>query len=336
MRHTAIMATVADHRCTPEFIRALHGEGLDAVRINSAHVTPESIQRMVAVIRSVDSGIKILMDTKGPEIRTADVVAPIGINAGDVVEIASSHCPCLPGRISVMVDNLHQFLSQGCHVLIDDGDLEFEVTHIDGTVVYAKALRSGELQSRKTVNVPGVEIPPLPAVSQRDHENICAARQVGIDMIAHSFVRSADDVAALRREIAGTDIKLYSKIECREAIANFEEILAASDGILVARGDLGTQIPIPEIPALQYSILRRCREVGKPSIVSTQILHSMIFAPSPTRAEVSDIALAVMEGADTLLLCGETAQGQYPSQCVATMRHTIESIESHSLRCKID
>ena len=206
MRHTAIMATVADHRCTPEFIRALHGEGLDAVRINSAHVTPESIQRMVAVIRSVDSGIKILMDTKGPEIRTADVVAPIRINAGDVVEIISSHCPCSPGRISVMVDNLHQFLSQGCHVLIDDGDLEFEVTHIDGTVVYAKALRSGELQSRKTVNVPGVEIPPLPAVSQRDHENICAARQVGIDMIAHSFVRSADDVAALRREIAGTDI----------------------------------------------------------------------------------------------------------------------------------
>lgn len=333
--HTRIMATLATSRCSTDFVRSLVGEGMEAVRINSAHVTPFDIENIISTVRAVDAGIKILMDTKGPEIRTAPLSGPdLVLHQGDHVSLLSSQEPSVGSCIHVCVENLHSFLAPGCRIVLDDGEIELEVIAIDGNCVKAEVVKSGTLGSRKTVNIPGVEIPPLPAVSMRDRQNIEAARKFGIDMIAHSFVRSVSDVQAVR-ECSGPGIQIYSKIECPQAVDNLDGILGASDGLLVARGDLGTCMPLEQVPSLQYAVAMSCRAAGKPFIVSTQILQSMCGSPSPTRAEVSDIALAVMEGADWLLLCGETALGRYPAQCVAMMRRTISSTEKSGLRCKI-
>lgn len=322
--HTNIMATLTTERCTPAMVKSLHDAGMTGVRINSAHVTPADIKSMVETIRSADPHIKILMDTKGPEIRTTHLAVPLIVADGMQLAFSSGEIPSSSDCIYVMMDSLEQYVTPGQQLLVDDGELRFMVDEIDGTHIKAHALNGGVLGSRKTVAVPGVELPPLPAVSIRDAENIKAAKAAGIDMIAHSFVRSSADVEAVREHIVGTGIMLYAKIECRQALENFEEIAGSADGILVARGDLGTAIPIPEIPAVQYDILRRCAALKKPTIVATQILQSMQSSPNPTRAEVSDITLAVMEGVDTLLLCGETAVGQYPVECVEVMAATIQ------------
>lgn len=334
MTKISIMATVADVRCTPELISSLREAGMDSVRINSAHVNPESIKRMVSIIRGVDPDIRILMDTKGPEIRTTAPLESLDITCGSRWIITSGTEPSSEGRIVVAVADIHKYLHQGLIVLVDDGALSFRINSVTDDGAEATALLNGTLNARKTVAIPGIDLPPLPAVSERDHINIIAAREAGIDMIAHSFVRDKADVEALRAEIEGTDIELYSKIECRQAMNNLDEIVEASDGLLVARGDLGTQMPITEIPTLQFQILKACHKADKPAIVATQMLNSMMSAPTPTRAEVSDIALAVMEGASALLLCGETAQGSYPSECVATMRATIDATQQAGL-CNI-
>ena len=330
------MATVADVRCTPEFVESLRCAGLDGVRINSAHVTPDDIRRMVSVIKGVDSGIVILMDTKGPEIRTTENVdGDIRLADGDEVEVVSGNALTDKNRISILVEDLHRYVAAGNEIMLDDGDIRLGVKTVSDGKILATVVKGGVLGSRKTVAIPGVELPPLPAVSDRDRLNIHAAREAGIDIVAHSFVRSVDDVDAVRAELEGSGISLYSKIECREALENFSGIVGASDGILMARGDLGTNIPLEDVPATQYDVLTACRAAGKPTIVATQMLHSMMSSPYPTRAELSDIALAVMEGAGTLLLCGETATGCYPVECVSMMKRTIDSIENHGLRCRI-
>jgi len=333
---TSIMATVTRERCSREFLTALRREGMESVRINSAHVTEEELKQMIMTIRNIDSGIKILMDTKGPEIRTsATNSCNVMLREGTNITLTGGTAATDSSTIFVTVENLHECVSTGMPILIDDGALMLKVTDVTDNRIMARVERGGELGSRKTVSIPDARIPQLPAVSERDRANIRAAKSAGIDMIAHSFVRSAADVEAVRHELEGTGITLFAKIECREALENFDEILSAADGLLVARGDLGTQVDISEIPAIQYRAIASCRKVRKPVIVATQILQSMISSPTPTRAEASDIALAVMEGADTLLLCGETAVGQYPTECVAMMRRTIESITRNNLQCKI-
>ncbi len=335
---THIMATMADARCTPAFVKEMAEAGMDSVRINSAHVDPASIASMTATIRAAAPQVAMLMDTKGPEIRTtalADEVDSITLTDGErLTLVADPHTATRRGLIAVAVAGLDKYLHPGDRVLIDDGAIELTVEEADGAQsgVAAIATRGGLLGSRKTVAAPGVELPPLPAVSDRDRVNIAAAIECGVSMIAHSFVRSAADVEAVRSLIAGTGITLYAKIECSEAVENLEEILAAADGLLVARGDLGTQVAVERIPVLQHRIATLCREAGKPVIVATQMLDSMERNPYPTRAEVSDIALAVMEGINTLLLTGETARGAHPVRCVEVMRRTIEETEAYLRR----
>ncbi len=335
---THIMATMADARCTPAFVKEMAEAGMDSVRINSAHVDPASIASMTATIRAAAPQVAMLMDTKGPEIRTtalADEVDSITLTDGErLTLVADPHTATRRGLIAVAVAGLDKYLHPGDRVLIDDGAIELTVEEGDGAQsgVAAIVTRGGLLGSRKTVAAPGVELPPLPAVSDRDRVNIAAAIECGVSMIAHSFVRSAADVEAVRSLIAGTGITLYAKIECSEAVENLEEILAAADGLLVARGDLGTQVAVERIPVLQHRIATLCREAGKPVIVATQMLDSMERNPYPTRAEVSDIALAVMEGINTLLLTGETARGAHPVRCVEVMRRTIEETEAYLRR----
>lgn len=339
-RNTKIMATLSGLRATADFVAGLRDSGADAVRINSAHASLQSLSsQVVELVRAVAPGMGILMDTKGPELRTTFSETPVDLREGRIIEISSSPDGALPTtgrRIYVAASDLHRYVSSGSHILFDDGVIAAEVASVDETgVMTARVVRGGSLGSCKTVALDSGLLPPLPAVSDRDRVFIREAVRSGIDMIAHSFVRSASDVASVRELIAGSSIRIYAKIECRQAIDNLEEIIGAADGILVARGDLGTALPLSEIPAVQYDILRCCRAAGKPVIVSTQMLHSMIDNPMPTRAEVSDIAMAVMEGADMLLLCGETAEGRYPLECVRMMRDTIVFTERAGLRNKI-
>ncbi len=328
------MATVADDRCTRGFVESLRRAGMDSVRINSAHVDPDAIRRMIEVIRDVDPAIRVLMDTKGPEIRTTALTPGVDVvmlNAGNVVKVHSAPGGITSAReICIAVGELEQHLRAGNELLLDDAAIALEVTDVCEGYVLARVTRGGALGARKTVAVPGVELPPLPAVSDRDRRNIAAARECGIDMIAHSFVRSRADVESVRELIEGTAIELYSKIECCEALQNLDEIIEASDGVLIARGDLGSQVDLWRVPAIQDHVALKCREKGLPFILSTQILDSMMARPLPTRAELSDIALAVRQGASTLLLTGETARGEYPEACVEIMRRTIEATERYA------
>lgn len=319
------MATVSDIRCTPEFIASLRQAGMGSVRINSAHVDAPTFRRMTEIIRNVDPEIAILMDTKGPEIRTTELDTDMQLTPGELITLCSGSEPSDRTKLRIKVDNMHLCLTNGDEILLDDGEIALEVTAIVGTDVIASVKRGGLLGSRKTVAFPSAKVPPLPAVSERDMEMIKVAAECRIDMIAHSFVRSAADVEAVRKLIDNTSIKLYAKIECREALDNLDSIARAADGLLIARGDLGTHIPLSNVPAAQFEVVSSARQAGKPTILATQILQSMMSRPSPTRAELSDITLAVMLGIDTLLLCGETAQGQFPRQCIEIMKQTINS-----------
>lgn len=333
---TQIMATVANNRCNAEFVGNLCRAGMTGVRINSAHVSPDSFRQMVKLLRSVNPDIKILMDTKGPEVRTTTLHTPLKIEQGSVLKLAAGTSDSSAECIFIAVNSLADYVNSGTEILIDDGEVSLQVININDEIIEAKALNTATLGSRKTVAITGAELPPLPAVSDRDRENIAAAVECKIDMIAHSFVRSSDDVKAVRNLLGNSAIKLYSKIECNEAVTNLEEILDASDGLLVARGDLGTHIPLQDIPAVQLRAVLAARKAGKSTILATQMLQTMISKPTPTRAELSDIALAVMEGFDWLLLTGETAVGEYPAECVEIARLTAESAEKNQMRCIIN
>lgn len=325
-KFTKIVATVSDKRCDVDFINDLFINGMNVVRMNSAHLSYEGFSRIVNNVRQVSGRIGILMDTKGPEIRTTgndfpDPDTPIAINEGDSIQFVgdpaalSSH-----NRICLSYPDIAADVSAGDHMLIDDGELDFVIDSIGNGIIYATALNSGSLGARKSVNIPGVSI-NLPALTPRDITNIGYAIDLGIDFIAHSFVRSAADVHAIQEilDARGSQIKIISKIENQEGIDNFDEILDASYGIMIARGDLGIEIPAERIPGIQKSLIEKCIRAHKPVIVATQMLHSMISNPRPTRAEVSDIANAVYQHTDALMLSGETAYGRYPVEAVTTM-----------------
>lgn len=326
------MATMADVRCTTGFVEQLLEAGASSVRVNSAHVDPARFSQMVATMRSVCPGLPILMDTKGPEIRIGrfeEGLDEIELLSGDTLVL--SHVPeyCTSKVLALSYANLAAHVVKGSRILLDDGDIELEVSAVDASGnVSAKVISGGLLLPRKSLSVPGADITDLPAVTERDAASLRAAAREHIAMVAHSFVRSAEDlreVRAILEQNGPSGVMLIAKIECRGALARFDEILDEADGLLVARGDLGMEIAPEYIPSLQAEIISRCRQAGKPVIVATQMLHSMMTHPRPTRAEVADIAQACREGADTLLLCGETASGRYPVESVAMMRRAIEA-----------
>lgn len=335
MTYTRIMCTLTPERETPELISALAEAGMQGVRINSAFATPQSIERSVTALRAVAPGIKILMDTKGPEVRTSAVENPITFTIGDETEFLTGQDISTRTAILLNLPHFPDTLMPGAHILIDDGEIEFEVVSSSQSSIQAVCTKSGTLGSQKTFVVPGIEMPYLPAISQRDKINIEAAKKCGIDMIAHSFVRDESDVRALRELIDETDIQLFAKIECKQGVENFEKIFHAADGILVARGDLGAEMGLAELPALQHKFALATRRAGKPLILATGLFGSMTDAKQPSRAEVNDVALALMQGFDWLLLTGETARGNHPVECVGYLNESIASIEKANLRCLI-
>jgi len=303
---------------------------MNVVRMNTAHASEEGMKTIIRNVRAVSPHLAIMIDTKGPEIRTTSVDKPLSYRTGEMVNIYGR-----PGvdsthdNVNVSYADIAKDVKVGDDILFDDGTLDMKVVGNDGTVLVARVENDGELGSHKSVNIPGEHI-DLPAITDKDHANILFAIEQNIDFIAHSFVRNASDVKAVQDILDehGSDIKIISKIENQEGVNNIDEIIEASYGIMIARGDLGIEVPIEEIPGIQRMIISKCVKSKKPVIVATQMLHSMINNPRPTRAEVTDIANAIYSYTDALMLSGETASGKYPVEAVQTMARIAEQAEA--------
>ena len=330
MKQTKIVCSISDRSCDVDFIRGLFNAGMNVVRMNTAHATPDGIRSIIRNTRAVSPHIGILIDTKGPEVRTTDVESPIEYKTGDVVRIfGRPEMNTTHDIINVSFPDFAKDVKVGDIILFDDGAIGMKVMGIEGPAVYVEVQNDGVLGAHKSVNVPGEHI-DLPALTEKDKRNINLAIEEDIDFIAHSFVRSADDVHAVQKILdeRHSDIKIISKIENQEGVDNIDEIINASYGIMVARGDLGIEVPVEKIPGIQRMIIRKCVERHKPVIVATQMLHTMITNPRPTRAEVTDIANAIYSNTDALMLSGETASGKYPLEAVKTMAAVAEQAEN--------
>lgn len=333
LKHTKIVATVSDQRCDVDFISALYKAGMNVVRLNSAHMSGEGFSRVVGNVRAVSNHIGILMDTKGPEIRTTITKEPLDLKTGDKIKVmgnpngeTSKECIC------VSYKNFVTDMPIGGELLIDDGDLDLKVVEKYSDYLVCEVLNDAKLGSRKSVNVPGVRI-SLPSLTEKDRNSILFCIQNNLDFIAHSFVRCKQDVLDIQRILDehNSPIKIIAKIENQEGVDNIDDILEAAYGIMIARGDLGIEVPQEKIPGIQRVLIRKCVEAKKPVIVATQMLHSMITNPRPTRAEVTDIANAIYYRTDALMLSGETAYGKYPVEAVATMTKIAAEAEKTKL-----
>lgn len=330
MKQTKIVCSVSDMRCDEDFLRKLFIAGMNVVRMNTAHATPEGIKKIIRNTRAVSPHIGILIDTKGPEVRTTATKEPIKYKAGDMVKIfGRPEMETSKDIVNVSYPDITKDVKKGDDLLFDDGAIDMKVVENTGPMLVAEVENDGVLGSHKSVNVPGEHI-DLPALTDKDKRNIKLAIDEDIDFIAHSFVRSAADVKAVQEILDKyhSDIKIISKIENQEGVDNIDEIIDASYGIMVARGDLGIEVPIERIPGIQRMIINKCIKKKKPVIVATQMLHTMIENPRPTRAEVTDIANAIYSHTDALMLSGETASGKYPVEAVETMARIAEQAEA--------
>jgi len=330
-KRTKIVATISDKRCDPDFIRELYQEGMDVIRINSAHLNIEGALMIIRNAREVSDKIAILLDTKGPEIRTTICDAPVQLKKGSAILIAGNPGEKTTDRIiNVSYTAFVSDVPEGSSVLIDDGDLELRVVKRNGDLLECLVENDGILGSRKSVNLPGVKI-CLPSLTEKDRIFIKMAVENQVDFIAHSFVRSKQDVLDVQAVLDGykSCIKIIAKIENEEGVENIDEILENVYGIMVARGDLGIEIPYEKIPGIQKMMISKCINCRKPVIVATQMLHSMITNPRPTRAEVSDVASAIYSQTDAVMLSGETANGKYPVEAVKTMTKVALEVEEN-------
>ncbi len=321
LKKTKIIATISDKNCDADFLASLYWAGMNAVRLNTAHQTPEEALVVVKNVRAVSDRIAIIVDTKGPEIRTTKSDEEVLVKTGDKLivkgakdEKMSSACIC------VSYNEIARDVSVGNMMLIDDGEVELEVIKNNGDHLVCEVKNDGVIKGRKSVNVPSVKT-NLPSLTPKDIEFIRFAAKHDIDFIAHSFVRNKEDVLAVQKILdeENSPIPIISKIENREGIDNIDQILDHCFGIMVARGDLAIEVPTEQIPLLQKSMVKKCIEHRKPVIIATQMLQSMINSPRPTRAEVSDVANACLDGTDAIMLSGETAFGKYALESVQMM-----------------
>ncbi|MBN2487070.1 MAG: pyruvate kinase [Bacteroidales bacterium] len=328
-KKTKIVATVSDMRCDVDFIKKLHEAGMNVVRLNTAHQTLDDTLKVVNNVRKVSENIALLLDTKGPEIRTSKSDVKVELKRGDIVKIK--------GDAAKSTDNEFVYLSHsnfvnevevGNKILIDDGELELVIVEKKNDFLLCQATNNGIIKGKKSVNVPNAKF-SLPALTDKDRDYIEFAIMHDIDFIAHSFVRNKEDVRQIQEilDARGSRVKIIAKIENQEGVDNIDEILENVYGIMVARGDLAIEVPYEKIPGVQKKIINKCIEARKPVIVATQMLHSMITNPRPTRAEVTDIANAIYSKTDAVMLSGETAYGEYPIEAVQTMATIAKEVE---------
>lgn len=319
-----------------EVMKQLALNGMDVARFNFSHGDYEEHKSRLAVLESIreelDLPIAALLDTKGPEIRTGKLKdgKKVALQAGQIYTLTTEDIIGDEKRGHINYAGLAEDVAPGNRILIDDGLIELEVTAVSGPEIACRIINGGELGERKGVNVPNVKI-KLPALTEKDKEDILFGIGAGFDFVAASFVRNAEAVQEIRSllEEHGSTMQIISKIENAEGIENIDAIIEASDGIMVARGDLGVEIPAETVPHIQKKLIKKCNEACKVVITATQMLDSMIRNPRPTRAEVTDVANAVYDGTDAVMLSGETAMGQYPVEAVRMMSHIVEDTEKY-------
>ncbi len=329
LRRTKIVATISNLHCSPSFIEELYRAGMNVVRLNTAHMSHDDALDVVRAVRSVSDKIALLLDTKGPEIRTCDMEKPLQVKSGDMLRVKGAPGQWSTGDVlCVSYENFVRDVPVGSSIMIDDGYIALAVMDKDDEYLLCSVENDGVIKDRKSINIPAVHV-KLPALSEKDKGFIRFAADHDLDFIAHSFVRSKEDVLAVQEILdeRGSGVKIIAKIENFQGVLNLEEILDHAHGIMIARGDLAVEIPTEQIPLIQKKIIRTCIERRRPVIVATQMLHSMIESPRPTRAEVSDVANACLDRADALMLSGETANGRYPEMAVRTMVKIINEVE---------
>ncbi|KKI57613.1 pyruvate kinase [Staphylococcus pasteuri] len=336
MRKTKIVCTIGPASESEEMIEKLINAGMNVARLNFSHGSHEEHKGRIDTIRKVakrlNKTVAILLDTKGPEIRTHNMKdGVIELEKGKEVIVSMSEVEGTPEKFSVTYDNLINDVQVGSYILLDDGLVELQVKDIDHNngEVKCDILNTGELKNKKGVNLPGVKV-NLPGITDKDADDIRFGIKEDVDFIAASFVRRPSDVLDIREilEQEKANITIFPKIENQEGIDNIEEILEVSDGLMVARGDMGVEIPPEKVPMVQKDLIRKCNKLGKPVITATQMLDSMQRNPRATRAEASDVANAIYDGTDAVMLSGETAAGLYPEEAVKTMRNIVVSAEA--------
>lgn len=336
MKRTKIICTLGPASSKKTVLKAMMRAGMDIARFNFSHGSHEEHRGRVDMIKNLREELNIpvamLLDTKGPEIRTKLLKdhKKVMLETGSEFTLTTGDIEGDETRVAITYENLYKDVKKGGKILIDDGLIELEVEKVEGTEIVCTVINGGELGEKKGVNVPNVKI-KLPALTEKDKEDIRFGIKQGFDFIAASFVRTADCIREIKSMLdsEGSAIKVIAKIENAEGIDNLDEIIAVADGIMVARGDMGVEIPAQEVPHIQKEIIRKCNEACKTVITATQMLDSMIRNPRPTRAEVTDVANAVYDGTDAVMLSGETAMGKYPVDALKMMVSIVEETEAY-------
>ena len=335
MRKTKIVCTMGPNTNSKEMMKKLVENGMDVARFNFSHGDHEEQKMRMDLLKEVRKELKvpvaILLDTKGPEIRTGELKdhKKVTLKENQTFVLTTSEVEGDNERVSITYKGLPQDVTAGGQILIDDGLICLEVQETTGTEIVCRVINGGELEEKKGINVPNVSI-KLPNLTEKDKSDLLFGIEQGIDFVAASFIRNAEaiyEIKDLLRENGGEGIDVIAKIENAEGVENIDSIIDAADGVMVARGDLGVEIPASDVPHVQKIIIEKCNHKYKPVITATQMLDSMIRNPRPTRAEVSDVANAIYDGTDAVMLSGETAQGKYPVEAVQMMAKIAESSE---------
>lgn len=337
MRKTKIVCTLGPATDSPEMLKALLEAGMDVARLNFSHGSHEEhlqrILRLRQICQETGRQAAIMLDTSGPEIRTGQVAGNTAeLKTGQEFTLTSRPVPGDSLQVSISYDQLPASVQPGQTILLDDGLIRLKVLRTSETDIVCQVMNGGALTHRRKVNVPGAAL-PFPIMSEKDRQDLRFGVDHGVDCIAASFVRSAEDVRTIRQylDTLGGKQFIIAKIESRQGVDQMEAILAEADGLMVARGDLGVEISPEEVPLVQKLMIQRSNQVGKPVITATQMLDSMIRNPRPTRAEASDVANAILDGTDAIMLSGETAAGLYPLESVATMSRIADTIEASDI-----
>ncbi len=327
LSQTKIVATIGPSSWDTNTLSEMIKNGMQMARINASFADASEIERVATQIRKLSPRVALLLDTMGHKIRTAGYEDDITLKENDeILLIADDGSKVASKTIAITYPDLEKYLKGGERILLDDGNIVLEVKTVLGKEIVCTVIDGGVLKKRKTVNIPNVHL-EFPGLSEKDTQDIKTATALNFDYISASFVRDMNDILLIRDVMGATDTKLIAKIENMEGVENFDRILPLVDGIMVARGDLGVELPLEKVPILQKQFIKKCRSMGKLSIVATQMLESMRENPRPTRAEVSDVANAVLDGTDALMLSAETSTGKYPVESVIRMREIALEVE---------
>jgi pyruvate kinase len=322
---TKIIATIGPSSWDKDILESMINNGMDIARINASFANHDELTRVSQQIREISPKIPIMVDTEGYKIRINGFEGQVELHQGQLLAISGDMST--PNCLHVSYPSLHKDVTRGTHILIDDGKIRVVVKDIQNTVLITEVEQGGILSKQKTVNIPDAHL-NFPSLSEKDKEDILFAVKNNFDFISASFIRSKEDILEIKKLMEGSKTKLIAKIENGEGVKHIDQIIEYADGIMIARGDLGVEIPIERVPIVQKQIIYKCRLKGKPVIVATQMLESMKETLLPTRAEVSDIANAVMDGTDVVMLSAETSVGKHPVESVETMNRIVLEAES--------